>query len=442
VRTAVIGTGHVGLVTCITLAELGHEVAGTDQDREKIELLQNGSLPFYEPGLQDLLRTHLASGRVRFAPDAEDVLQDADVVFICVGTPPQADGESNLLAVERAARDIARCARPGAVVIEKSTVPAGTAERLRMILHRESGGRWFDVVSNPEFLREGTAVNDSLEPERVLIGGDTEAGLRAARELYEPLIRRGTRLIETDIATAELAKHAANAFLAMKISFANAMAGICERAGADVVAVADVMGSDPRIGRAFLDAGIGFGGFCFHKDLLAFARTATRLGSPFPLLEEVVRINEQALAAVVAKVKESLWNLEDKRIALFGLAFKPGTDDIRFAPALALARRLIAEGAGVVGYDPRAMTNAKDDLPELAVAPDPYEAATGAHCLVVCTDWDEFRELDLDRLRAAMEYPIVIDGRNIFDPVTMRRHGFTYHPTGRPPVIEERAVVA
>jgi UDPglucose 6-dehydrogenase len=251
------------------------------------------------------------------------------------------------------------------------------------------------------------------------------------RRLYDPLIRKGHRLIETDIATAELAKHACNAFLALKISYANALARLCERADADVTAIADVMGSDPRIGRAFLDAGLGYGGYCFPKDLQAFERFADQLGYDFPLLKEVARINDEAVRATVEKVKDSVWNLEDKRIALLGLAFKPGTDDVRFSPALALARHLLDEHATVVGYDPQAGANAKTEVPELEIAPDAYEAVQGAHCLVMCTGWDEFRALDLRRMKDRLAYPIVVDGRNFFDPIEMRKMGFVYHGTGR-----------
>jgi len=257
------------------------------------------------------------------------------------------------------------------------------------------------------------------------------------RRLYEPLIRDGSRLIETDLPTAELAKHACNAFLALKISFANALARLCERAGADVTSVVDVMGSDPRIGRAFLDAGLGYGGYCFPKDLQAFERLAARLGYDFPLLREVERINGEAVEATFDKVKDALWNLEDKRIALLGLAFKAGTDDVRFSPALALARRLLASGAHVIGYDPRATRAAKEDLPELELASDPYEAASGAHCLVVATEWEEFRSLNLPALHELMAYPVIVDGRNLLDPAEVGGAGFWYYPMGRPPVLQD-----
>jgi len=442
VNVTVMGTGHVGLVTSVALASLGHDVIGTDVDEKKISLLQQGISPFFEPGLEEALVGEMEAGRLSFTVEAPRALRDAEVVFICVGTPARADGEANLLAVERSASVIALNGRDGTVVVEKSTVPAGTADRVEMTVHREGRGRHFHVASNPEFLREGSALRDSLEPDRIVIGVRSERSLRILEELYEPLTRNGADLIVTDIRTAELAKHACNAFLSLKISFANAMARVCELAGADVTAVADVMGADPRIGRAFLDAGLGYGGYCFPKDVAALERLAARLGYTFNLLKEVEELNQEAVEAAAKKVEEALWNLEGKRIALLGLSFKPNTDDVRFSPALALARRLIASGASVVGYDPQASRNAKDDLPEIEIADDPYEAASGAHCLVLATDWEAFRNLDVLTLREVMAHPVVVDGRNLFDPLEMASAGFFYYPTGRPPVLQGRAVPA
>jgi len=438
VNVAVMGTGHVGLVTSVALARLGHDVIGTDIDEEKISLLREGVSPFFEPGLEAALVGEIEAGRLSFTVQASQALRDAEVVFICVGTPARADGEANLLAVERSASVIALNAKDGTVVVEKSTVPAGTADRVEMTVQREGRGRYFHVASNPEFLREGSALRDSLEPDRIVIGVQSEQALRTLEKLYEPLTRNGAQLIVTDIRTAELAKHACNAFLSLKISFANAMARVCELAGADVTAVADVMGADPRIGRAFLDAGLGYGGYCFPKDVAALERLAARLGYSFNLLKEVEQLNREAVEAAVKKVEEALWNLEGKRIALLGLAFKPSTDDVRFSPALALARRLMATGASVVGYDPVASANAKDDLPEIEIAADPYEAASGAHCLILATDWEAFRHLDLVSLREVMAQPVLVDGRNLFDPVEMASAGFWYYPTGRQPVLQGR----
>ena len=433
-RIAVVGTGHVGLVAAATLAEIGHRVVGTDADAERISLLSRGIAPFHEPGLDDLLRGTTESGRLSFTPDTGEAVSRAEVVFVCVGTPARSTGEANLIAVEKAVRAIAEYAIDGLVLVQKSTVPAGTAARVEQALRAQSRGRirHIDVVSNPEFLREGRAIEDSLDPDRILVGSASARALRVMRAVYRPLIDKGCIYIETDVKTAELAKHASNAFLAMKISFANALAQICERAGADVMDVADIMGSDPRIGRAFLDAGLGYGGFCFPKDVQAFDRLAARLGYDFPLLREIARINDEAIDAAVDKLEDALWNLEDKRVTLLGLSFKPGTDDVRFSPALALARRLLAEGANVVGFDPQASSTAKEDLPELHVASDAYGAAAGAHAIVLCTEWPEFRALDLDLLRDAMANPLIVDGRNLFDPAAVTAAGFDYYPTGRP----------
>jgi UDPglucose 6-dehydrogenase len=432
-KVAVVGTGHVGLVTSVALATLGHRVVGIDADPERMASLQRGRVPFHEPNLQERCSQEVAEGRLSFTGDAAEAISDAAVVFICVGTPPRADGNANLLAIERSAAEVARHGADGVVVVEKSTVPMGTAERIRLTIERGNPRLRFDVVSNPEFLREGAALRDSLRPDRILVGAESEHGFRVMERLYEPLVVAGHPLLRTDIRTAELAKHASNAFLALKISFANALARLCERAGADVTAVADVMGADPRIGRDFLDAGLGYGGYCFPKDVVALERLASGLGYDFPLLKEVARLNDEAMRAVMDKVQEALWNLEDKRIALLGLAFKPGTDDVRFSPSLALAGRLLASGARVVGYDPRAGANAKDELPDLEVVNDAYAAASGAHCLVVATDWEEFRALDLDTLRSVMAYPVLVDGRNLLDPSAVAAAGFSYYPTGRPP---------
>jgi UDPglucose 6-dehydrogenase len=290
------------------------------------------------------------------------------------------------------------------------------------------------VVSNPEFLREGTAVKDTLYPDRILVGADDSLGHDVMRKLYAPFIERGVKYFAADVRTAELAKHACNAFLALKISFANALARICEVSGADVVTIADIMGSDPRIGRQFLDAGLGYGGICLPKDLAAFKSHSFRLGYDFRLLDEIQKINEEALEATFQQVKEALWNLEDKRVVLLGLAYKPGTDDVRESPALRLARKLLEAGAEVTGYDPQATANAAAELPSLVVADDPYAAADGAHCIVLATEWPEFERLDLARLKGIMTHPIIVDGRNLFDPSVAEEAGFTYIPTGRPPV--------
>lgn len=435
-RVAVLGTGHVGLATCVSLTALGHQVVGFDTDEEKITLLKQGHAPFHEPGLQELLSEQIGDGRLKFASTPQEAIQGADIVFISVGTPARPDGEADLTAVESAARTVASYAEGYVVVVEKTTVPKGTADWVKQTLRRERPGLAVDVASNPEFLREGSAIADSLTPDRILVGADSPRAFEYMRRLYAPLVQKGCQLIETDIQTAEFAKHACNAFLSLKISFANALARLCERTGADVTAVTDVMGADPRIGRSFLNAGLGYGGYCLPKDVEAFEKLATRLGYDFPLLREIVRINDEAIEATVQKVKDAVWNLEGKRIALLGLAFKPGTDDTRSAPALALGRRLLEEGAHIVGWDPMGLANAKHELPELEVAMDPYDAVLGVHCLVLCTEWPEFRHLDLSKLRKLMTYPLIVDGRNLFDPEEMAAAGFAYYPTGRPAVTD------
>ena len=374
-KVGLVGIGHVGLPTAAALAHIGHHVVAMDSDREKITQLTEGTMPFYEPGMEELVNSCVASGRLSFTSDMKEVTQGAEVVFICVGTPPRATGEANLLAIELAAQSVAEEASHPFVLVQKSTVPAGTATRLLDAMSRYRSEVSFSVVANPEFLREGSAIEDSLNPTRILVGSDTPAALDVMKELYGPFIDKGALWIATDVRTAELAKHACNAFLSMKISFANAMARLCELADADVVAVAEAMGSDDRIGRAFLGAGLGYGGYCFPKDLSAFGALANRLGYEFSLLKEIARINDEAVTSTYRKIEEAMWNLEEKRIALLGLAFKPGTDDTRFSPSLALAKLLLESGAQVVGYDPEANSNAKHDVPGLEVAPDPYEAS-------------------------------------------------------------------
>jgi UDPglucose 6-dehydrogenase len=434
VKLGVIGTGHVGLPTAGALARFGHQVTATDADHDKVEALRRGDLPFFEPGLAEVIGEGVEAGRLQFTVDPGPAIEGSRVVFICVGTPPRATGEANLVAVERSIEVVAQHATGPVVIAEKSTVPAGTADRIAAQLAALRPDGSFSLISNPEFLREGSAVRDSIRPGRILVGSDQAEALATMREVYSPAVEAGAQWIETDLRTAELAKHASNAFLALKVSFANAMARVCEAAGADVVAVTEIMGADPRIAPGHLRAGLGYGGYCFPKDLLAFHRLAERLGYNFPLLEEIARINEEAVTAAFLKVEEAVWNLEGKRLALLGLAFKEGTDDVRFSPALGLAQRLLEAGARVVGYDPQAGANARAELPELEIAGDPYAAIEGAHCAVVCTDWNELRELDPAKMAGVMAIPAVVDARNLLDPDAMAAAGFTYLPTGRPPV--------
>ena len=436
-RVGVIGTGHVGLVTAATLASFGHEVSAADSDAEKIDMLRRGKPPFFEPGLSELVEEQVAAGRLSFQYETKAFLPEAEVVLICVGTPANPDGETNLAAVDSAALEIARDASDGAVVVGKSTVPAGTSDRIRETLNRARPDARFHLVSNPEFLREGTGVHDSLEPDRLLVGADDAEGFEAMRRLYAPLLERGVRLIETDVATAELSKHASNAFLALKISYANALARICELVGADVDAVTHVMGSDPRIAPAFLGAGLGYGGYCFPKDVAAFERLAERSGYPFPMLSEVARINDEAVRAVVERLGDEVRELAGSRVAVLGLSFKPETDDVRLSPALALASRLLELGADVVGFDPRSGANAKAELPGLRIATDPDDAAAGVDAVVLATAWTEFRDLDLARLRNAVAAPVFVDARNAMDGRALAGAGFVYVPVGRRPLRPE-----
>ncbi|MGH2753205.1 MAG: UDP-glucose dehydrogenase family protein [Actinomycetota bacterium] len=438
-KVGLVGIGHVGLPTAAALAHIGHDVVAMDADREKVDQLTAGVMPFYEEGMEELVRRCISSGRLAFSSEMRDVVDGAEVVFICVGTPPRATGEANLLAIEQAAQSVAREATDPFVLVQKSTVPAGTATKLLDAISRYRSEVRFSVVANPEFLREGSAIEDSLRPARILVGSDSSEALDVMRELYRPLIDAGADWIATDVRTAELAKHACNAFLSMKISFANAMARLCELADADVVAVAEAMGSDERIGRAFLGAGLGYGGYCFPKDLAAFGALANRLGYDFALLKEIAKINDEAVTSTFKKIEEAMWNLEEKKIALLGLAFKAGTDDTRLSPSLVLARSLIEAGAQVVGYDPQANANAKADVAGLDVAPDAYEALQDAHCAVISTEWHEFRDLDLERARDAMAFPIIVDARNLLDGPSVAAAGFTYIPTGRPVLRPHRA---
>lgn len=430
-KIAVVGAGHVGLVTATTFARVGHDVVATDSDPEKISMLRSGQPPFFEPGLQELLDESRSCGRLSVVESIAEAIDGAEAAFICVGTPPREGGEASLIAVERSARAIGEGATGPLVVVEKSTVPAGTSGRMLGILEKHGPGISFEVVSNPEFLREGTAVQDSLRPQRILVGAASEKAFDVMRRVYEPLTAEGIPLIETDVATAELSKHAVNAFLALKVSYINAVSRVSELIGADIGHVADLLGSDPRIGRGMLDAGMGFGGSCFHKDLLAFHHLSAEAGYDFPLLREIIRLNDEAVNAVASKVLDALWNPEGKRVALLGLAFKPGTDDVRYAPALGLARTLLAKGAEVVGYDPQAGVPAQREIPELVLSSDPYEAAAGAGCIVLCTEWDEFAGLDFGRLAMVVSEKVIVDGRNFLDADAARAAGFEYRGTGR-----------
>ncbi len=436
-KIAVVGVGHVGLVSAACFARWGHEVVGMDDDVRKIDTLEQGGVPFFEPGLPELLEETRASGRLTFTTEIEQALDGAEVVFVCVGTPPLPGGGPNLSYVEAVGRNVARYAKQPVVLVEKSTVPANTGARLKQVIARERSATDqpvdIDVASNPEFLREGVAVEDTLHPDRIVYGTDSERARDALRRVYEVVVREDDcPVVETDVPTAELIKHASNAFLATKISFINAVAQVCERVGADVDKVADGMGLDQRIGRQFLYAGLGYGGSCFPKDVDAFIHLSRQVGYEFTLLEEVERINRGQRDVVMDKLRHELWHLQEKTVTLLGGAFKPGTDDLREAPAVHLARMLLAEGARVRIYDPVALDNLAKELPDVELFDDPLEACAGAHAAVVTTEWDEVKALDPQALRDALAYPIVVDGRNALDGDALSAVGIHYHAIGKP----------
>jgi UDPglucose 6-dehydrogenase len=435
-RVTVIGAGHVGLVTAAALAHVGHDVVVDDDDPGKLELIREGRSWFYEPGLQELLGEVVRDGRLRTVSNKAEAVAHGTVIFICVGTPSRGDGSPNLAFVEAVAREVARSLPPGEfrLVCEKSTVPVQTGERVAQVIAREAraGADW-EVASNPEFLREGSAVVDTLDPDRVVVGTTSERGLLAMRELYAPILERsGAPFLATDRATAELIKHASNAFLATKISFINSVARVCERSGADVELVARGMGLDPRIGVHFLKAGAGYGGSCFPKDVAAFAHRSRELGVDFGILNEVAKINHEARRAVVDKVRDALWHLDGKRVGMLGLSFKPNTDDLREAPSIDVVRDLLADGAQVVAYDPVAGEQAARMVPGLELAAKAVEVADGAHALVLMTEWAEFGDLDPADLRSRMAYPILVDARNALDAEAFVGEGFTVAGVGRP----------
>ena len=432
-QVVIVGGGRVGLPTALTFARSGHRTVVHDTDAGRIQELTAGRIPFFEPGLDDLVAEQVASGRLSGTTDPAEAYRGAEVAFICVDTPMGADGTADLRALLNAAETIARTGEDGLVVTVKSTVPVGTGARLTA-LFAERGGPAVHVASNPEFLQEGLALQEALAPTRILVGSDAAKAREVLRELYAPFVADGAAWVETDLATAELTKYASNAFLAMKISYANALAEICDTIGADVVTLTQTLGLDPRIGAGHLRPGIGYGGGCLSKDLSALRTTLDGLGIRFGLLDEVEAINERALDGVLDKVRTGLGGLHGRRVTLLGLAFKPETDDVRMAPSLRLAARLLDEGATVIGYDPRAGEVAAKELSALEVDDDPYRALEDAECAVVCTEWDQIRSLDLERARAAMARPFVVDGRNAFDPAAMAAAGFEYVATGRPAV--------
>jgi UDPglucose 6-dehydrogenase len=430
----VVGTGYVGLVTGAVFADLGNDVVCVDNDRAKVEALKAGRMPIYEPGLEEMVARNAGDQRLTFTTDLGAGVRHGDVIFIAVGTPPKATGETDLSHVEAVAAEIGRCMDRYKVVVNKSTVPVGTGELVReVIVRHQPRPVEFDVVSNPEFLREGSAIEDTLRPDRIVIGAPTQQVAMTLVELYAPIERP---MILTDLPSAEVIKYASNAFLATKISFINAIANICEAAGADVTQVMKGMGLDPRIGGAFLQAGLGYGGSCFPKDVDSLIHTAGRLGYEFKLLRSIVEINRERAAHLVETIAKALGPLDDKTIAVLGLAFKPNTDDMREAKSMEVVQLLHAAGATIRAYDPAAMDNAKRLLPAAVTFSDsPYEAADGAHAMVLVTEWNEFKYLNLERLRGHLKRPVIFDGRNLWEPERMRRLGFEYHSVGRKPVL-------
>jgi UDPglucose 6-dehydrogenase len=428
-KLTLIGTGYVGLVTGACFAEVGHHVICVDNDEAKIKLLKAGGIPIFEPGLEDIVKRNTAAGRLSFTASTAEGVQKSEVIFIAVPTPPLPDGSVDLSFIERVARDTATAMSDYKIIVDKSTVPVKTGEKVAETIKRYCAARVdFDVVSNPEFLREGFAVGDLMKPDRIVIGTRSPRPVAMMKEIYAPF---NVPIVVTDINSAELIKHASNSFLALKISYINAIAAICETAGANVEEVATGMGMDERIGRRFLNAGLGFGGSCFPKDLSAFIKIAEQMGCDFRLLKEVQRINAEQMDRFLKKITDTLWVLKGKKIGVLGLAFKQNTDDVRMSPAIELCQRLQKEGAGLRVHDPKAMDKAKAMLKDVTWVDDMDAVADGCDALVVATEWDEFKKLDLDRARKSLTHPIMFDGRNLFDRVEMERLGWVYKSVGR-----------
>jgi UDPglucose 6-dehydrogenase len=449
VRLAVIGCGYVGLVTGACLAAAGHEVFCTDIDEPRIDQLKAGKVPIYEQHLEEVLKRAVAENKITFTTDAGEAIRAGEVIFICVGTPPRESGEADLSAIDHVARQVAKEARTSKLVVEKSTVPALTGVQLQKAMAAYSRGAElkFQVASNPEFLREGTAVGDFFHPDRIVVGVEDENSAAKLREIYRPILEKkfhcpvhadkcptspAGELLVTTINSAELIKHASNSFLALKISYANVISDLCERIGADVEEVTHAMGLDPRIGTQFLKAGLGFGGFCFPKDIQAFIHLSASVGVDFEMLKTAERVNKQRIDRYFEKIRKALWVVKGKRVAVLGLAFKANTDDIRFAPALEVMRRLLEEGAEVQATDPEAMARTKSQFPQVAYFDDPYETLKGVDAALVCTEWPIFRKLDWERAGKGMSRRLVIDGRNLYSPSKMQQLGFEYYSFGRP----------
>src|SRR6267378_3199769 len=428
-KLTIIGTGYVGLVTGACFAEVGHQVICVDNDPAKVKVLQEGGIPIYEPGLDELVNRNVKAARLTFTTSTAEGVENSEVVFIAVPTPPQPDGSVDLSFIEKVAREIASAMTSYKIVVDKSTVPVQTGDKVAETIKRYCKARVdFDVVSNPEFLREGFAVEDLMKPDRIVIGVKSQRPVPAMKEIYAPF---KAPIIITDINSAELIKHASNSFLALKISYINAISVVCEAAGANVQEVALGMGMDERIGRRFLNPSLGFGGSCFPKDLSAFIKIAEQIGYDFRLLKEVQRINAEQMERFIKKITDTLWVLKDKHIGVLGLAFKQNTDDVRTSPAIDLCQRLQKEGAILRVHDPKAMEKAKVVLQDVTFVEDMNAVAEGCDALVIATEWEEFKKLDLDRARTALSHPIMFDGRNLFDPAEMEKLGFIYKSIGR-----------
>ena len=428
-KLTIIGTGYVGLVTGTCFAEAGHTVICVDKDESKVRLLKNGGMPIYEPGLEELVAKNTGEGRLSFTSSTRDGVENSDIIFVAVPTPAMPDGSVDLSFIETVAREIAGAMTSYKIIVDKSTVPVKTGDKVAETIKRYCKARVeFDVVSNPEFLREGFAVEDFMRPDRVVVGVRSQRPVAAMTEVYAPY---QAPLIITDINSAELIKHAANSFLALKISYINAISVICEASGANVQEVANGMGMDVRIGRRFLDASLGFGGSCFPKDLSAFITISEQLGYDFALLKEVQRINSQQMDRFIKKISDTLWVLKGKTIGVLGLAFKQNTDDVRMSPAIEVCNRLKKEGAVLRVHDPKAMEKAKAIPLEAIYVEDMNDVAEGCDALVIATEWPEFKKLDLEKARRSLTHPIMFDGRNLFDPDEMERLGFIYKGIGR-----------
>lgn len=429
---SVIGSGYVGLVTGACFAEFGVHVTCMDSDGRRIEKLEKGEVPFYEPGLKELVAKGIREGRLSFTTDIAKAVEKALVIFIAVGTPPRGDGSADLSYVEEVGKGIARHMTGYKVIVTKSTVPVGTGAKLREVIAKAQANAFgFDMVSNPEFLREGSAIEDFMRPNRVVIGADSDQAVAIMKDLYRPLYLIETPIVVTDVPTAELIKYASNAFLATKISFINEIANLCEKVGANVQMVAKGMGLDHRIGGKFLHAGPGFGGSCFPKDLAALIQTGERNGYPMQIASAASRVNDVQRERMIDKIREAVGGLKGKTLAMLGLSFKPNTNDIREAPALAIGRTLLAEGASIRAYDPEALTEACQIMPELQPCRDTYHAAEGADALVLMTEWNVFRNLDFEKLKSVMRVPLLLDLRNVYDPERVGAVGFAHVSVGR-----------